>query len=423
MGAEDAGGRWSRRGMLGGTVVAAGGLVGGLGSADGSASGSSTPRPGGRYPFRGAHQAGIVTPAQDRMYFASFDVITKQRRDLVWLMKDWTTAAERMTRGQDAAPQGAFGSRPDLPPLDTGEAADLPPSGLTLTFGFGPTLFTKDGADRFGLASHQPGLLQPLPAFSSDELDRRRCGGDLCVQACADDPQVALHAVRMLARIGSGVVRLRWSQVGFGRTSSTDQAQATPRNLFGFKDGTANIRAEDRAGLDTHVWVDTDDDPAASWLGGGTYLVARRTSMDIEGWDDQSLIEQESQVGRDKRFGAPLSGGEENSAPDFEDPGSSSPLIPHNSHLRLMHPDFNGGARMLRRGYSFLDGNDARGRLDAGLFFIAFIRNPETHFIALQRVMDRHDAMAQWLRVNGSALFAVPPGIAKDGFIGQTLLG
>ena len=29
------------------------------------------------------------------------------------------------------------------------------------------------------------------------------------------------------------------------------------------------------------------------------------------------------------------------------------------SHVRLAHPDFNNGSRLLRRGYNFTDGSDA----------------------------------------------------------------
>src|SRR6185436_8956816 len=100
---------------------------------------------------------------------------------------------------------------------DTGEALGLTPARLTLTFGFGPSLF--DG--RFGAAAHRPAALRPLPPLPGDELDPARSDGDLCVQACADDPQVAFHAVRNLARIGRGAVVMRWAQLGFGRASTT----------------------------------------------------------------------------------------------------------------------------------------------------------------------------------------------------------
>ena len=207
------------------------------------------------YAFRGAHQAGIVTPAQDRLHFAAFDVLTDSREELVSLLERWTPAAEQMTRGEPAG-AGAVGGNINLPPDDTGEALGLPASGLTITFGFGPSLFRDaDGKDRFGLADRQPKALRELPHFPGDILDPARSGGDLCIQACADDPQVAVHAIRNLARIGFGTVAVRWSQLGFGRTSTTSTSQSTPRNLFGFKDGTANVKAEETAALDEHVWV------------------------------------------------------------------------------------------------------------------------------------------------------------------------
>src|SRR5690242_3787001 len=85
--------------------------------------------------FFGDHQAGIVTPAQDRLHFVSFDVTTTQRDNLIRLLQDWTVAAARMTAGKDAGPQGAVGGSPQAPPDDTGEALGLPPSQLTLTVG------------------------------------------------------------------------------------------------------------------------------------------------------------------------------------------------------------------------------------------------------------------------------------------------
>jgi deferrochelatase/peroxidase EfeB len=365
-----------------------------------------------------------VTPAQDRLHFAAFDVVTKSRAQLVALLKAWTEAADRMTRGLPAGEVGPTEGSLDLPPDDTGEAIGLSSSGLTITFGFGPTLFRdEEGRDRFGLADRQPEVLRTLPHFPGDALDPARSYGDLCVQACADDPQVAVHAIRNLARIGfsTGAVAVRWSQLGFGRTSTTSTSQSTPRNLFGFKDGTANVKAEEPADLSEHVWVGRDDDPSAGWLAGGSYLVARRINMRIEVWDRQPLGDQESFVGRTKDTGAPLSGGTEFSEPDFSMPGSDGPVIPRDSHVRVVHPDFNAGARMLRRGYNFVDGSDPLGGLDAGLFFIAYVRDPDTHFIPIQNKMAKNDAMMEYLQVTGSALFAVPPGAAEGEYVGQAL--
>jgi deferrochelatase/peroxidase EfeB len=380
------------------------------------------------YPFRGEHQAGIATPAQDRLHFAAFDVTTDSREELVELLKAWTSAAEQMTKGEEAGVTGALDGPVNLPPEDTGEAIGLPASGLTITFGFGPTLFRDaDGKDRFGIADQRPEALEELPHFTADVLDPVRSGGDLCIQACADDPQVAVHAIRNLVKLGFGTVSVRWSQLGFGRTSSTSTSQTTPRNLFGFKDGTANVKAEETGALDEHVWVSSDDagdNGAGGWLAGGSYLVARRINMTIEVWDRQPLGDQEAFVGRTKGPGAPLSGGGEFDKPDFDMPGSNDlPVILPDAHIRLVHPDQHGGVRMLRRGYNFVDGSDPLGGLNAGLFFIAFVRDPRTHFIPVQHAMAKSDALMEYLKVTGSALFAVPPGIGQGEYVGQSLFG
>ncbi|GHG44544.1 peroxidase [Flavimobilis marinus] len=418
----------SRRSLLGlaGAGLAAVGLggIGGYGVADARSSGAApataAPSATRTYPLTGAHQAGIVTPAQDRLHFAAFDVTSTSRTALESLLRRWTYAADRMVRG---LPAGDLTASPyDAPPSDTGEAEGLPPSGLTITFGFGPSLFADaEGRDRFGLAQRRPALLTDLPHFPGDTLDPARTGGDLCIQACADDPQVAVHAVRNLSRIAFGTAAIRWSQLGYGRTSSTSTAQTTPRNLFGFKDGTANIMAEESAALAEHVWVGADDDPGASWLAGGSYLVARRIRMTIETWDRASLREQETLVGRTKASGAPLSGGDEHTAPDFALAGrGGAPLIDPASHVALAHPDRNDGARMLRRGYNYTDGSDGLGRLDAGLFFLAFVRDPARQYVPMQTAMARNDLLVEYLRHTGSGLFAIPPGVPDGARLSPT---
>jgi deferrochelatase/peroxidase EfeB len=418
--------RVSRRQLLGlfgaGAAGAAVGAAGGVGAAVAAAGASSATGSGAAsaYPFHGAHQAGIVTPAQDRLHFAAFDVDdTLDRQGLIELLAEWTDAAARLTQGLEVAEGGAVGGSDYAPPVDTGEALGLSASGLTITFGFGPGLFTDaSGADRFGLASRRPAALEPLPRFQGDALQPERSGGDLCIQACADDPQVAVHAIRNLSRIAFGRATLRWSQLGFGRTSSTSTTQATPRNLFGFKDGTANLKAEDRAAIEEHVWVQDGEGPA--WLAGGSYLVARRIRMIIENWDRVQLGEQEMLVGRSKGEGAPMSGGTEFTEPDLEATGAKDqPLIAENSHVRLAHHSTNGGARMLRRGYNFVDGNDELGRLDAGLFFLSFQRSPE-QFITVQRSL-ASDGLNEYLKHVGSAIFAVPRGVRPGEHVGQAL--
>jgi deferrochelatase/peroxidase EfeB len=329
------------------------------------------------------------------------------------LLQHWTAAAARMTAGELT---GAAAEQPDAPPADTGEALGLKPAKLTITFGLGPGVF--DG--RFGLTSLRPAPLRELDALPGDFLEPARSGGDLCVQACSDDPQVAFHAVRNLTRLGRGSVELRWLQLGFGRTSSTTSGQSTPRNLMGFKDGTNNIKSDDRKAMDRSVWVG-DDEPQA-WLRGGTYLVARRIRMLIETWDRSSLTDQEHTFGRRKTSGAPLNGAYEHDTVDLvARQGDGTLVIPANAHIRLAGPGANG-TRILRRGYSYTDGIDpVTGQLDAGLFFICFQRDPQRQFVPIQRRLGSNDALNEYIKHVGSAVFAVPRGAEKGGFVGDSL--
>jgi deferrochelatase/peroxidase EfeB len=402
--------RLSRRALLasaaGGGIAAAAGAGGfALGherDAGGVGTGDQT------VAFHGRHQAGIATPAQDRLHFAAFDVEDGLRAaDVRGLLRAWSAAAARMTAGR---PVGDANEEALAPPQDTGEALGLTAARLTVTLGLGPSLFDE----RFGLAGRRPLPLRELPALPGDELDPERGGGDLCVQACADDPQVAFHAVRNLARIGRGAVTVRWSQLGFGRTSSTSRAQVTPRNLMGFKDGTANLKAEDVDALARHVWVGGDRPGEPPWLRDGSYLVVRRIRMLIEVWDRAPLGDQEQTIGRHKASGAPLGERDEFAMLHVD-------RLPADSHVRLAAPSSNGGAALLRRGYSFTDGLDDRlGQLDAGLFFLSFQRDPEA-FVRVQRRLGADDALNEYIKHVGSGLWAIPPGARRGGYVGESL--
>ncbi|MFV0425691.1 MAG: iron uptake transporter deferrochelatase/peroxidase subunit [Beutenbergiaceae bacterium] len=404
----------SRRGLFG--------LAGaGAGLAVGAALGSRLPGRDGpsptHYPFFGSHQAGITTAVQDHLHFAAFDVVSSLDRDgLIGLLQDWSYAASRMTQGLEVSATGAVGGDAQAPPDDTGEALGLSASGLTVTFGFGPSLFAAEGSDRFGLAHQRPVSFTDLPAFLGDDLDPQWTGGDLCIQACADDPLVAVHAIRNLTRIGFGRATLRWSQLGFGRTSKTTADQDTPRNLFGFKDGTANVLAQDQAALADHIWV---GDPDPRWLHGGSFLVARKIAMKLEVWDRVRLAEQERIFGRDKGEGAPLSGGGEFTEPDFLAEADGERDIAMASHMALAHPDHNQGVKMLRRGYNYTDGNTALGRLDAGLFFLAYV-NDVDKFVTVQKSLSM-DLLNEYVQPVGSAVFAIPPGAAEGEWVGAPL--
>jgi deferrochelatase/peroxidase EfeB len=409
----------TRRQLLAGSGLATAGLVGAgvagatLGARDaGAATGDGTATT--RIPFFGDHQAGIATPEQARMVFAAYDVTAADATALSTLLAQWSDAAARLTAGE--AVDGSTG--PFAPPADTGEALGLPVSNLTLTVGFGPTLF--DG--RFGLGARRPAALVDLPTFAGDALDDSLTGGDLCIQACADDAQVAFHAIHNLTRLALGSATVRYLQFGFGRTASSGPGQQTPRNLLGFHDGINNLDPTDAGAMHRSVWVDSRADQP--WMIGGTYLVARRIRIHLEAWDRTTLEAQEQTVGRKKMSGAPLgpidepySGNLEALAPDGQ------PLIPNNAHIRVTAPATNDGQAILRRGYSFADGIDpASGELDAGLYFICFQKDPRLQFIPIQTRLSDIDALAPFLLPTGGGIFACPPGIAADQAWGHGLI-
>lgn len=373
-----------------------------------------------QYPFRGEHQSGIITPQQQQMHIAAYDMISDDREDLIDLLKSWSLAAERMMAGELVGDMKEF---KEVPPDDTGETMGLGPGALTITFGFGETLFEKDGVDRFGIAKKMPKELKGgIPRMAAEYLVPEHCYGDLVIQACAEDPMIALHAIHDLTRIAFGTASLKWSQLGYGRTSSTSTGQATPRNLFGFKDGTSNIKAEDsEKELDEHLWIQPGDTPD-DWAVGGTYICTRKIKQMMEVWDELVLSEQETIIGRDKIEGAPLSGGKEFTAPNFKkEDAKGQPMIAVDSHVSTVHPNNNNGRRMLRRGYNYMEGNDNFGRLEGGLFFIAFVRNPQTNFIPVLAKM-AGDQLTEYLQHTATSMFVIPPGMKEtDDYIGQAL--
>jgi deferrochelatase/peroxidase EfeB len=368
--------------------------------------------------FWGDHQAGIITPQQRHSYFAALDLTTKKAGDVAALLRTWTNAAARMASGETAEPLNA---NAEQPPADSGDALGLSPARLTITFGFGPGLFTKDKQDRYGLARHRPEALVDLPLFNGDQLVEAHTGGDLSVQACSDDAQVAFHAVRQLVRLAYGSAQLRWVQAGY---LPDYPAGETPRNLMGFKDGTMNPGPPYQS-----VWV-TDEGPA--WMHNGSYLVARRIRISLEHWDRTDLDFQEEVIGRRKYSGAPLGREKESDPLDLgATDKDGNPVIAENAHVRLAAPEANGGAEILRRAYSYNDGVNFTAErwppwrqglmYDAGLFFLAYQRDPRTGFIRIFDTMSKLDAMNQFTTHVGSGIFACPGGVAEGMFIGQGL--
>ena len=343
--------------------------------------------------FYGKHQAGITTPMQKNIYFVVLDLRTTDKNELIQLFKDWTDYSQKLVNGELVKKDG---SNALLPPSDTGETVGLNPYRLTLTFGVSASFLTKLGLER-----KRPKLFRDLPAFPKEQLREQYTGGDIVIQACADDEQVAFHAVRNLIRKGRNKVTMKWSQSGF---AAIGDRMETPRNLFGFKDGTANVTTE--KDFDKVVWADSQD-----WMKNGSYMAVRRIIMHLETWDRTNLQEQENTFGRYKESGAPF--GKTN---EFDEVDLS--LLPVDSHVRLAK---EVDLPILRRSYSYSDGIDPKtGQFDAGLLFIAFQKDPDS-FVKIQTNLGAVDKMNEYVTHIGSGLFACFGGVKEGGYIGQDL--
>lgn len=343
--------------------------------------------------FYGKHQAGITTPMQKNIYFVVLDLRTTDKNELIQLFKDWTDYSEKLVNGDLVKKDG---SNALLPPSDTGETVGLNPYRLTLTFGVSASFLTK-----LGLEKKRPKLFRDLPAFPKEQLREQYTGGDIVIQACADDEQVAFHAVRNLIRKGRNKVTMKWSQSGF---AAIGDRMETPRNLFGFKDGTANVTTE--KDFNKVVWADSQD-----WMNNGSYMAVRRIIMHLETWDRTNLQEQENTFGRYKESGAPF--GKQN---EFDEVDLS--LLPVDSHVRLAK---EVDLPILRRSYSYSDGIDPKtGQFDAGLLFIAFQKDPD-RFVKIQTNLGADDKMNEYVTHIGSGLFACFGGVKEGGYLGQDL--
>lgn len=347
-------------------------------------------------PFHGPHQAGIDTDAQTHGTFLALDLLPETDREaLRRMMRILTDDAARMTQGRAALAD----SEPELATA---------PARLTVTFGFGPGFVARAQGEA-------PAWLAPLPAFGIDRLRPEFSDGDLFVQVAADDPLTVAHASRMLLKDAKSFAGLRWIQHGFRRAHGSVRPGTTMRNLFGQVDGTSNPQPG-TSDFDRLVW-----DTGRGWLAGGTSVVVRRISMDLDKWDRLDRPGRDQSVGRFQSSGAPLTGSDEFDEPDFEAKSAIGfPVIPEFSHMRRARSE-NTAERIFRRGYNY-DEPPGTGISDAGLVFVSFQADVERQFVPLQRRLDELDLLNEWTTPIGSAVFAVPPGCAEDGYIGETLL-
>jgi dye decolorizing peroxidase len=361
--------------------------------------------------FDGKHQAGIVTPPQAHNITAAFSLRDGVgHREAQRLLRLWTDDARRLCSGTQALA--------DLEPEMSQATAQL-----TVTCGFGASFFTRTGMNS------GPEWLAPLPEFDGDRLSERWGERDIVLQICGNDRTTVSHALRVLVRGGADYARPSWTQEGFlDIPVADDGSTGTPRNLFGFKDGTVNPHSADEE--DEQVWIGTEDPSHA----GGTCMVVRRVAFDMPLWESADRLTREVSMGRTIKEGAPIGGEKEFDEPDFDATGDDGlPVIDINSHTALAtatgHDDTDP---MLRRAYNYDlpvttgeadDLSDAPLiRLsDSGMIFTCFQRDPRRSFIPMQRRLAGGDRLNEWIVHVGSAVFYVPPGTAEDSFWGEEL--
>ncbi|WP_329337194.1 iron uptake transporter deferrochelatase/peroxidase subunit [Streptomyces sp. NBC_00663] len=400
----------SRRRLLG-TTGATGLVLGAAGGAVGYAARPAEATPltslgAEEVMFHGKHQPGILQGLQARGHLVAFDLAAGAgRKGAAALLRRWSETARRLMAGEATASD------------DTDVARDAGPSALTITFGFGHSFFA-----RTGLEKQRPVALDPLPAFSSDQLDKARSNGDLWVQIGADDALVAFHALRAIQKDAGGAAKIRWQMNGFNRSPGATAHTMTARNLMGQIDGTRNPKPTE-SDFDRRIFVPSSGSTDPAWMANGSYAVVRRIRMLLDDWEQLTVKAQEQVIGRRKANGAPLTGGSETTAMDLEKTDAKGDLVvPLNAHARITRPDQNGGAAMLRRPWSFHDGIATDGTPDAGLLFVCWQADPLRGFVPVQRKLDRGDALSKYIRHESSGLFAVPGGAAEGEYVGQGLL-
>jgi deferrochelatase/peroxidase EfeB len=358
---------------------------------------------GEREPFDGPHQAGILTPAPAQATFAALDSIAPDRQTLEETLRALSQRARELTVGGPIALL-----EEDAPPADSGTLGPVnDPDVLSVTIAFGATLF--DG--RYGLAAQRPRELIAMPTFAIDDLDPAQSHGDVLLQICAHQRDTVAHTLRELLRTVRGELQLRWNIDGFSGAARGPTPRNNPRNLFAFRDGTANPPTDDGGLMNELVWVGAGE-PA--WAVGGTYQVVRIIRQHIEFWDRVGLNEQQNMIGRYRASGAPLGGSEEFEDPRYDlDPDGRR--IPLTAHIRLSNPRTPATAnqRILRRGFNFTRGFDAAGQLDQGLIFVAFNQSPTRQFATIQQRLIE-EPMIDYITPVGGGYFFAPPGAAGE---------
>jgi len=363
--------------------------------------------------FRGAHQSGILAAPAAAGLVASLDVVVADRAALIETLQILSAEIERLMMGDPLVQTDEF-----LPPVDSGAIGpESTTTGVAITLAVGASLFDN----RFGLAEQRPTELVAMPRFSNDRLVRDELShGDLSLTISAPNSQAAVFALHQAVRVTDRRLQLRWVQEGYNQLLPEAPGQvAEARNLMGFRDGTANLDTADSAQMDRYVWMQLDDDEP-DWTVGGTYQATRVIRMFIEFWATAALVRQEQIFGRHRDSGAPLGQTGEGDEPAFA-ADRTDETVPRRSHMRLANPRTPDAGRILRRGFSYLNGADSTGRLDQGLLFACYQRSLRTGFLEVQARLDG-EPLEDYIKPVGGGLFFVVPGPGTgDGWLGESL--
>lgn len=346
--------------------------------------------------FDGVHQAGIDTAPQTHAILVAYDIKDSGRtRDAVGtkkllqrVMRIWTEDARALTQGETAL-------------ADLEAELTHAPMNLTVTVGWGTQLIK-----RAGLTGKVPAWVEKnedgLPPFKGDEIKPDFSDGDILLQICGDDVTAVSHAARVLTRGCRDFVEPKWTQRGFLDAPTGE----TPRNLLGFKDGTAIPRTEEE--YDRAIWDEH----------GGSAMVVRRIVFDMPGWEALDRTSRETVFGRDIVKGAPLGQKEEFDDVDLNVTDANGlPMIDPNSHVGISAGE---GKFMRRRAYNW-DG-EITPLGSSGLIFICFQNDPDKAFTPLQKRLAESDRLNQWITHVGSALFWCPPGTEQGSYWGHSVL-
>lgn len=366
--------------------------------------------------FFGSHQSGITTPQQPHATVVAFDSLVEGRAGLEHLLRTLTDRIAALMRGGPTPT-----SADNMPPPDSGiMGQSLPRDGLTMTVALGASLFDH----RYGLAAQKPARLIPMERFPNDALEASLCHGDILIQFCANGQDTVLHALRDIIRNTPDLLAPRWKWDGSLRPKGERApGEETARNALGFKDGTANPKADDHGLMQQLIWTQGDKAGEPAWTDGGSYQVVRIIRNFVERWDRTALNEQERIIGRHKMSGAPIGKAHEHDEPDFAaDPASAK--TDKEAHIRLANPRDHAAlaTRILRRGYNYSRGLSKSGQMDMGLLFICYQADLDSGFRAIQKRLNG-EALEEYIKPVGGGYFFALPGVAEPGnYLGQALI-